>query len=467
MSDHLPLSVLAAVRDVGLDGPEGEELRQRVQASLDHEIETELRDGRRDQLPRRDSRSGVLVLGLSVVASIVIAFGAITLLHGRGGGNGLSTASPKGLVARLAVLRRPQTAADVLPAHVKLVHSAGTIVPGLTRLVAVVPGAKMFLVVTTPSGGPGALWSPDLGDQASIVVVPSQRASQSLPIPAADLDDAQEVATLGDVRASGGRSGTAGSGYNVAVVPDGVARVRWVFTDAAGHPSPVQTAKLGDNVAYASQQPGAVALDRATWYAADGTVVPTSDSPLKRAITARQNAQRAQAIHEYARYSYHAPPALLADFAVFSITSRTGVRTPSGLTISKPPLSAVPYSIVNFSDPREPPQLDPSQIRQITMPSGISVWVIPGQRGLCLAALDQPVFPAHPSPIAGGAAEGCSANLAQAEATGAGFTSGRPGGPTMSYLVLPKSRNAITIHTGPRGRRTIHPPYGIYVGNRG
>jgi hypothetical protein len=115
-----------------------------------------------------------------------------------------------------------------------------------------------------------------------------------------------------------------------------------------------------------------------------------------------------------------------------------------------------------MADPNQPARLDPREIRQITTRSGTRIWVIPGQRGLCVAALDQATFPVAAA-LETGAAAGCSANLAQAEAEGAGFTSGGPGG-TTTFELLPRTHPTIRIRIGAHRHRTIRPPYGVYVG---
>jgi hypothetical protein len=199
------------------------------------------------------------------------------------------------------------------------------------------------------------------------------------------------------------------------------------------------------------------------WYASDGSVIPTSDKALRNAIAGRQNAQRLQELRRYARYHYRPPRALLAAFAVFSITSRTGVHMPGGLTISRPTLESLPYPIVNVADPNQPAQLDPYDIRQVTSASGLQMWVIPGARGLCVTALEHARFPS-PLGLETGAGAGCAPSIAAAESDGSGFSSGRPGGITTTYLVRPNSTPAITIRTGRRGRRTVRLPYGVYMG---
>jgi hypothetical protein len=229
--------------------------------------------------------------------------------------------------------------------------------------------------------------------------------------------------------------------------------------------------KVVNNVTYAPVQRGAPVVAGARWFAADGRVIPTSDRAYRQAIAARDDAMKADSIRRYAHYSYRAAPAILADFAVFSITSRRGVRTPSGLVILRPTLSSLPFAIVNFAEPNQPARLDPTQIRQITTPAGDRFWVIPGERGLCAAVIDKVRIP-----MVGGLGEGggeaCSATLAQTETGGSGVSEVLSGGHSISYQVLPKSK-AITIRTRagtrrtfrPRAgtRRTFRPPHGVYV----
>jgi hypothetical protein len=117
--------------------------------------------------------------------------------------------------------------------------------------------------------------------------------------------------------------------YDVAVVPDGVAQVRWTFGDIAGKPGRVVDAPAADNVAVVPymRSAGEARLVRAAWFASNGRAIPTSDQALLRAIAARKAVLSARIVRYDARHSYRAAPALLADFAVFAVTSRTGVRT--------------------------------------------------------------------------------------------------------------------------------------------
>ncbi|MFZ1993094.1 MAG: hypothetical protein WAU75_03220 [Solirubrobacteraceae bacterium] len=462
MAEDVTLAVLFAVRDVGLDQPGVDELAERVRQTLAGEIARERAAVRPTRVSRRWWRAGSLVVVLSTLVTVAVVVGLFALLRNRSDGGSSSAASAKSLIARLAVLRRPQAAADVLPARPKLVHLHGTIIPSLTRLVASPPGARLYLVVSTPDREQTALWDPKLGDQVSIVTLTAHNATDSLPLPAAGLSDAHEVFPGGRLPAAPvARShrlrGLAA--YEVSVIPDGVARVRWTFYRAPGKPPHTVQARVGDNVAYAPYGPAGGIPRSGRWYAANGTVIPTSGTALRQAEARQEAAMKAAAIHQYAHYSYRAPASLLASFAVFSITSRTPVHTASGVTISRPALSSLPFTIVNFADPRQPPRLDPSEIRQVTIPSGLTLWVIPGERGLCVAATSPPTVP----DTGGGGGEGCTPNLTRAERSGSGFSSGGAGRPQTTYEVLPKSRPTLRIRTGPHTFRTIRPPYGVYI----
>lgn len=250
--------------------------------------------------------------------------------------------------------------------------------------------------------------------------------------------------------------------YNVSIVPDGVARVRWTFYTSRGKPRRAIDVPVTNNVAIAPLQPTLGVLGRGTWYAPDGSVVPTSERALRHAEAARDAVLTARAARYDARHSYHAPPALLADFAVFAFTSRTGVRTAGGNIISHPPLARVPLTILELASPNRRLQLDPEDMRQVTTPSGVRVWIIPGRHGVCIGEVDRALVPGGLSSSGGGS---CSGTIAAAETHGAGLTSGRPGGPTMIYEVVPIAHPAITIRTRGGHRRTIRPPDGVYVGH--
>jgi hypothetical protein len=74
------------------------------------------------RLPSRVGGAVALFASIAVVAAVVVAFASLG--HGRSSPTGISSvpagtpAGARALVARMAVLRRPQTAADRLPASV-------------------------------------------------------------------------------------------------------------------------------------------------------------------------------------------------------------------------------------------------------------------------------------------------------------------------------------------------------------
>jgi hypothetical protein len=185
----------------------------------------------------------------------------------------------------------------------------------------------------------------------------------------------------------------------------------------------------------------------------------TSDRAYQMAVAARDAVMRAQIIHLDARTSARPSPAILANFAAFSIHSRKGVRIPGGDVIAHPSLATVPLAILQLTSGHQPPQLDPEAMRQITTPSGFQSWIIPGHRGMCVALIDKPRIPS----LGGGAGEGCSADITSTLSHGGGITSGSPGGASDSVRILPATHPTITVRTANGHRRTIRPPYGIYI----
>jgi hypothetical protein len=357
------------------------------------------------------------------------------------------------LLSKLAVLRRPQVASDVLPAGLRISGQQGTIIGRLSRLVAVEPNARLFMVVSTPAGGDPPLWSPKLGDQVAIIAVTSHGAIEDQPVPALDLTDADQVGYVGAPRT--------GPGYRVAVVPDGVARVRWALASVSGKVQSRVSVAVANNLAVTPLRPRTGLLLQGRWYAADGSRIPTSGRALHQAIAAHDGVLKQRLIRYAARHAHRAAPALLNDFAIFAIHGRTGVSTSAGLTISHPRLSDVPLGILQIASPTQTAHLDLTQIRAIQSRSGSRFWVIPGARGLCLAVLGQSRLPIES--FGPGSADDCSPNVASATLHGTGLSSGNPGGITITWGVLPDAHPTTTIRTGPHTHRTIHPPDGVYI----
>jgi hypothetical protein len=457
-----PLDLLYAVRDVGVAPRRVDALRTRVQTAIQQEIEFEanrlgVAGGRASRRGRRPT-VGAFVTALSVAVSIAVAATGITLLsHSRGRTqSGGPTAGQ--LIAKLAVLRRPQTPADMLPGRLHITNPQGTIIPRLTRLVRTLPDARLFLVVTTPNGHSNPIWSPRLGDQAAIVEISGSHAAQTMPIPAADLTNANEVEYISP---TGQQSATQPGAYYVGIVPDGVARVRWTFANNQFEPGAVLDASATSNVAVIRARPDTPPpILRAAWYAPDGQRVATSNRALLAAQAAHHAVLKAHAIRYDLQHAYHADPSLLAAFAVFAITSRTGIKTAAGDIISRPPLSSLPLDVLQGAgSPDQPPQLDPTELRQVITPSGAHVYVIPGRRGLCLATVNSSPFP---DGLLTGGSSSCAPTLASAESHGVAFTS-TVLGVTTTYEIVPKKIHRITIHTRHGTRTTIPLPDGIYV----
>jgi hypothetical protein len=457
-----PLDLLYAVRDVGLTPLQFDALRAQVQTAVDREIERELRGPKvaGGRATRRAPRLtfGTVVTTLGVVVSIAVAVTAITLLsHGRGSTrSGGPTASQ--LMAKLAVLSRPQTRADMLPARPRITDPEGNIIPGFTRLVRVLPDARIFLVVTTPNArSNNSTWSPKLGDQVAIVEISDGHASETTPIPAVDLTNGNDINGINPTphRPALRRGASHGGGlprgaYLVAIVPDGVARVRWTFLTEPSKADVTLDLSVVNNVVVARRPDTSPGPVRTAWYAADGQRVPTSNRPLLAAQAKIDTGQRAQAIRYDLHHAHSADPSLLRAFAVFAITSRTAVKTAAGDIISHPEFSSLPLDVVQGGMwIHVPVQLDPSQVREVITPSGARVYVIPGRRGICLVA------------SGGGAA--CNV-LPGAETQGLTMTQSSFDAPTTIYKLVPKTIHSITVRLN-GGARTIRVPDGIYVGS--
>ena len=403
------------------------------------------------------SLAGVMAALLGV--AVAIAVGAIALVsHGQGTPAG-DTAGTQQLIAKLAVLRRPQTAADILPSDLHIrsrLSPPGTVIPQLTRLVRVLPDARLYLVVTTWS--PDSTWSRRLGDQVSIVEISGGHAAQTVPSPAADLTNANEVF---DLTPAGLGSPSQRGDYNVGIVPDGVARVRWTFPNRQNEPGAVLDVAVAENVAVtqARRDTGPLVL-RAAWYAPDGQRVATSNRALLAAQAGRDAAQKAQAIRYDLQHASQADPSLLGAFTVFDITSRAAVKTAAGDLISRPPLSSVPLDILHGGLWHQSLfQLDPTQLREVITPSGVRLYVIPGGRALCLAAgSTQSPFP--DGLLSGGGGGSCDL-LAEVKSRGIRFSGGSLG-VTRTYEIVPKDNPQYHRPHQP-GITTIPVPDGIYV----
>ena len=233
-------------------------------------------------LARRGSRPalGAVAVALSTVLTLALAVSALTLI-GRGRvGPGAGSSVPAGaraLIAELGVLRRPQGSADkVALKHVTWV----TIVPSLTRLAAILPnGQKMFLYIERLDAEKASTSLRRYFEQ------PRQRAALSGyrlgysignrgdgPVPGFTAN------TVRQIRGPWVAQPYAQRVVLTGIVPDGVARVRWVFTRRDRHSTSVLI-NVTDNIASASVSRlglgGFVYPSQTTWYAADGRAIKT------------------------------------------------------------------------------------------------------------------------------------------------------------------------------------------------
>ena len=223
---------------------------------------------------------GAVAVALSTVFALALAVAAVTLIgHGRAvpGAAGSVPAGARALVAELRVLRRPQSGADkVAIKHVPWV----TIVPSLTRLASILPnGRKMFLYIERldPQKAPASL--------RRYFQQPRQRAADSgyrLGYSIGNTGDGPvpgfTANTVRQIRGPWVGQPHAHRVVLTGIIPDGVARVRWVFTRPDHHSTSVLI-NVTSNIASASidrvGHGGLVYPSQTTWYAADGRPIKT------------------------------------------------------------------------------------------------------------------------------------------------------------------------------------------------
>jgi hypothetical protein len=356
-----------------------------------------------------------------------------------------------------------------LPAKLRITTGFGPgaqprIIPSLSRLVATPPGAKIYLVVTEPARGPDALGSPSLGDQLDIIAITDSGATtEGAGYPAADIADPLNLYAAGIRWPHGGPLPLAqriADAYNVAVVPDGVAQVRWTFATRAGRAGSVVTVPVTNNVAVTKLTPTHRASLHTTWYAADGQVIPTSSAPRTHALAVKYTAKRRIALAGARRSHFTAAPAILHAFAVFDIDSRSGTRIGDGYVVSHPTLSQLPLGLLDGPGPRQ--QLDLRDVRKVAVPSGQTLYVVPGEDTICLFVADPVQLPYNRSPS--GISGGCTDSLALVLKGGTGeSSSGSDIHGSMVYAVVPRTTHGYKLQTGVHTFRIVHPVDGIVV----
>jgi hypothetical protein len=247
--------------------------------------------GRRWRWPRAGVGGVLGALGATVaiaVAALALVLAGHSRPQSQPGASGNAPAAAQRLMSMLAVLRRPQTAADrTLPTSVaRTLASPGgggrTIVPQLTRLVATVangppggpaPHVRFFLIVTAPATAPEnpPKPSPALGDLVSIAWANSAgRGGVDAGLPAAWL---YTKATM--------RPQITAVGYNIGIVPNGVTRVRWSFDGGTVSPTVQHNVALAPSMRYTPAGNGVQRVTvlepkyllGVTWYGPHGQVL--------------------------------------------------------------------------------------------------------------------------------------------------------------------------------------------------
>jgi hypothetical protein len=401
---------------------------------------------------------GSLSARIGATGAVVVAVLALVLLSHHGTPPPATSASNRvgaaQLIKELAILRRPQTTADrevnfdsATPLENRVF---GAPVRGLTRLVATVSGGRVFLIVRTPSGyTPGGLpplWKPSLGDLIGIRYVGSEASDGKVVGPAAVLMDADDTVGL---------SGQ----YRIAIVPDGVARVRWTFPSSHGRPPTVIYPRVTNNVAIAPTPHGANPVPTGTWYAADGDVIHTSGRLLAAARAARVAAltrqlnQRSRLVTRDTRAANRSGPAFLAAFPVFG--SKGAVRG-ANLFISRSTLPNLPLKLLDLVDPTRPPYPAPTEMREVLDSAiGLPFWVVPARTGLCIITTSQRGF-ADFSRV-------CDTDLARVLSNGLSATAAflaRPS--TYRVGIVPRTTTAVRLPTTDGGTRSVRAHAGVY-----
>jgi hypothetical protein len=217
---------------------------------------------------------------IGVLAGVVIAVAVGALLLSAHSRSPVDAAAPRAhagsrqLVSILAVLRRPQTAADrsvPWPADQVDRRFYDQPIPALTRRVFTFPnGRGLFMVVVshpTRFGTPPSLPA-RVGDGVALWSLCCNGIAQSAASLRAHAQLLPEERGVPHAHAEY---------YSYSIVPDGVTRVRWVFaalrSPANSGPRATVWATVHNNAAVAAVVPIPRPVLSATWYAADGHVI--------------------------------------------------------------------------------------------------------------------------------------------------------------------------------------------------
>jgi len=397
-----------------------EQLIERIQSSMKAEVAglvppRELLDT--IEAPRswrlRLPSLGITAAALGSVGAVAIAVIALAIGHAparpRGSAAsprpGSSPALPAGvsggaraLEAELAILRRPQTAADRLPkwaaslAPVEVANGpvGAQLLPGLTRLVATEPSPfgsgveRVYMVVaigTPRQPGTGAT----TGGQLSALTQSHELHVSLLGVQHLNrlLDPSRNVGLVPPpAQPALSPALISVDAENIGLVADGVTRVKWVF-DPWGEKPVVEYPSIHGNVAIARAVPMDPPLRTATWYGAGGKVIASySDG----STIDRENHLDAvmQAALE-ASYREKIAPSLREHFAVARLPRLKG-WTAGGIShnLAAKLVERNPYGL-NVGYAHFVPYNGAPHIA-IGTPSG--AFVIPGSHGACLSGSD-------------------------------------------------------------------------------
>lgn len=309
--------------------------------------------------PRR-RWGGTVAVAVGIACTLVVVVVAVAAVGGRepavpGRSTGGGVAA---LEAKLAVLRRPQTAAD--RTYSRYIRASGSVIAKLARLATTVDTAggraRVYLLVRQRSRFAGL-----------IAVDPDgQVAGETGPVTAATLEPNAVGASGLIVRGIGIERNR---GVSVGIVPDGVTRVKWTFTGAdygVLHPRPVTVyPEVRGNVAVAPIRPDQGPLASAVWYGAGGRMVGSAGastfSTSQLARIAEVNASRNRSID----------PALTAHYRLFRSVAPEDLATdPVVATVGD-------GNDLNYWQTRYLPSL-----RGL---DGRGLWVTPGAHGVCMS----------------------------------------------------------------------------------
>jgi hypothetical protein len=164
-------------------------------------------------------------------------------------------------------------------------------------------------------------------------------------------------------------------GVSMGLVPDGVARVKWMFTGAGFgvlHPRPVTVyPKVVNNVAVAPVVRGEGPLGRGVWYGAHGQVIAFAAG----AAQASQQLQRIRSVN--ASRDRSIAPLLLAHYSLFHSTAADDPARDLELPTPGTAGGYVGEMDLNYWQTRYIPTL--------TGMDGRGLWITPGTRGWCIS----------------------------------------------------------------------------------